>query len=405
MAKGTRVLILRQFFDPEPTFKGLVFARELVRRGYQVEVITGFPNYPYGVVYPGYQIKIIQKDVVDGVNVTRVPIYPSRDSDAVKRALNYISFAVTSFIYGLFFAKKADLIYAYHPPLTVGVTAILLKIFRRIPIVYDIQDMWPDTLKASGMIRNDRALKFVGNICNFVYRLVDQIVVLSPGFKSALIARGVPRNKVNTIYNWCDESAIMISSSVRPQSFPSDGFRVLFAGNMGKAQSLAAVLEAANILMYDAPTARFVFLGEGLELEQLKETVKNKRLENVVFHPAVPMNQVGKYLGAADALLVHLRKDPLFSITIPSKTQAYMAARKPIIMAVDGDAADLVRKAQCGYVAQSENPTSIADAVKKLMQLSTDHRDDLAQRGQHFYIDNLSFCMGVNAFVDIFEKF
>lgn len=404
MTKSNRVLLLTQWFDPEPTFKGLVFARELVRQGFEVEVITGFPNYPCGRIYPGYRIKLIQKDVVDGVAVTRLPLYPSHDQGIMGRILNYVSFAASSLFYGLFLAKKANLIYAYHPPLTVGVAAALLRFFRQIPVVYDIQDMWPDTLRATGMLPNERALKFVGRVCDWVYKHVDRIVVLSPGFKRVLIARGVPSAKIDVIYNWCAEDAISKRSCDLPAGFPAVGFRVLFAGNMGKAQALPAVFEAAEILLNEAPSARFLFLGGGVEVERLKDMAEAKSLANVSFLSSVPMNEVGTYLGAADALLVHLKRDPLFRITIPSKTQAYMAAGKPIIMGVDGDAADLVREAKCGCVAESENPRSIADAVKELMQLSVEQREDLSNRSKAFYMERLSLRMGAAAFGEIFKK-
>jgi len=403
MSNGNRVLLLSQWFDPEPTFKGLVFARELVRQGFEVEVITGFPNYPTGRVYPGYRIKLIQKDFIDGVAVTRVPLFPSHDQGVIGRISNYASFAVTSLFYGLFFAKTADLIYAYHPPLTVGVAAALLRFFRRIPVIYDIQDMWPDTLRATEMFPSDRALAVVTRVCDWVYKHVDHIVVLSPGFRRVLIERGVPSAKIDVIYNWCAEDAISNWGSAPPAGFPAVGFTVLFAGNMGKAQALPAVLEAAEILLTEAPSARFVFLGGGVEVDRLKEMAEAKGLANVTFLPAVPMSKVGNYLSAADALLVHLKKDPLFRVTIPSKTQAYMAAGKPIIMGVDGDGADLVREAKCGCVAESENPRSIADAVKELICLSEDQRDELADRGKVFYSNRLSLSMGVAAFVDIFK--
>ena len=404
MTKGNRVLLLTQWFDPEPTFKGLVFARELVLQGFEVEVITGVPNYPCGRIYPGYRIKLIQKDLIDGVAVTRVPLYPSHDHGVVGRTLNYVSFAISSLFYGLFFAEKSDLVYAYHPPLTVGVTAALLRFFRRIPVVYDVQDMWPDTLRVTGMLPNERALTIVSRLCDWVYKHVDHIVVLSPGFKRLLIERGVPSAKIDVIYNWCAEDAIFKRRCDLPAGFPAVGFRVLFAGNMGKAQALPAVFEAAEILLHEAPSARFVFLGGGVEVERLKDMAQAKGLANVSFLPSVPMNEVGAYLGAADALLIHLKRDPLFCITIPSKTQAYMAAGKPIIMGVDGDAADLVREAKCGCVVEPENPRSIAEAVKELMHLSVEQRDELANRGKAFYVKRLSLRMGVAAFGEILKK-
>ncbi len=203
-----RVLLLTQWFDPEPTFKGLAFARELRRQGFDVEVLTGFPNYPTGRLYPGYRLRLLQRDVIDGISVTRVPLYPSHGHTILGRVANYGTFAVSSLLFGFGMARRADIIYAYHPPLTVGVTAAILRVLTRTPVVYDIQDMWPDTLRATGMINSDRALRLVSAVCSWVYRRVDRIVVLSPGFKRLLVRRGVPEARVEVIYNWADETSV-----------------------------------------------------------------------------------------------------------------------------------------------------------------------------------------------------
>jgi len=400
-----RVLLLTQWFDPEPTFKGLVFARELVRQGFEVEVVTGFPNYPGGKLYPGYRVKLLQREFIDGVHVTRVPLYPSHDHGAIKRVLNYVSFAAALLFYGLFGAKRADVIYAYHPPLTVGIAAALIRFFRRIPVVYDIQDMWPDTLRATGMFSNEKALGVVGKVCQWVYRKVDHLVVLSPGFKRLLIERGVHESKIDVIYNWCAEDSLAAPQGKLPGAFASaDQFTILFAGNMGKAQALNAVLEAAELLQSQGAQLRFIFLGGGLEVEHLKQQAREKSLRNVEFIPPVPMTEVGSYLAAADALLVHLKKDLLFKITIPSKTQAYMAVGKPILMAVDGDAADLIRESGCGQIAESENPQAIADAALALMKTSPAEREAMARNAQNFYQEKLSLKAGTDRFGTLFRQ-
>lgn len=402
---ATRVLLLTQWFDPEPTFKGLVFARELVRQGFNVEVVTGFPNYPQGKLYSGYKMRLLQREKIDGVDVTRVPLYPSHDSGAIGRILNYVSFATAALFYGLFFAKRAQIIYAYHPPLTVGIAAALIRFFRRIPVVYDIQDMWPDTLRATGMLSNEKVLKIVSAVCGWVYRRVDRLVVLSPGFKRLLVERGVPENKIDVIYNWCAEDALTMPAGSVPASFPSnEKFRILFAGNMGKAQALDAVLEAAELLQAQASNIVFVFLGGGVEVDKLKQLAKDKLLLNVVFIPPVPMTEVGSLLAAADALLVHLKKDPLFKITIPSKTQAYMAVGKPILMAVDGDAANLVTQSGCGKIAESESPVAIAAAASALMACTDHERAAMAENGRRFYKEKLSLAVGVAHFGEVFAR-
>ncbi|ATE62284.1 glycosyltransferase family 4 protein [Thauera sinica] len=400
-----RVLLMTQWFDPEPTFKGLVFARELVRQGFEVEVLTGFPNYPGGKVYDGYRIRLLQRETIDGVRITRVPLFPSHDQSKLGRILNYASFAATSLLYGLFGARRPDVVYAYHPPLSVGVSAAFLRLLRKVPVVYDIQDMWPDTLRATGMFSNEKALSFVAKVCDWVYRRMDRLTVLSPGFKRLLIERGVPEGKIDVIYNWCAEDNLTTPTGSLPAGFPGkDRFCVLFAGNMGKAQALAAVLDAAKLVKERDPRLCFVFLGGGIEVERLKQLAAESALDNVVFLPQVPMAQVGVLLSAADALLVHLKQDPLFRITIPSKTQAYMAVGKPILMAVDGDAADLVRESGGGCIARSEDPVSIAEAALSLMHMSEEERAGMAACNRRFYREKLSLAVGVARFGALFRQ-
>jgi colanic acid biosynthesis glycosyl transferase WcaI len=400
-----RILFLTQWFDPEPTFKGMAFASELVRQGYEVDVITGFPNYPGGKLYPGYKLRWLQKEMIDGVRVTRVPLYPSHDGSAIKRIFNYLSFALSALLYGLFGARKADVIYAYHPPLTIGIIAVLLRFFRRTPVVYDVQDMWPDTLRATGMLNNSLAIGLIEKICSFVYRHVDRIVVLSPGFKRLLIERRVPDTKIEIIYNWCDEASLdMGSLDVNPPVFSDSSFNILFAGTMGKAQALDSVIEAAQILQMQQSRAKFVFLGGGIEVDRLRELSADKCLDNVEFLPRVPMDQVGSILNQADVLLVHLRDDPLFEITIPSKIQAYLHIGKPVLIAVPGDAAALIKDANCGVLAQSQNAVSIAEAANYLSTLSSGELILMGQRGKDFYRSKMSLQVGVGGFAKIFDS-
>jgi colanic acid biosynthesis glycosyl transferase WcaI len=397
--------MITQWFDPEPTFKGILFAKELVSRGFEVEVITGFPNYPGGILYDGYRVKFIQKEVIDGVLVTRVPLFPSHDKSKLGRVFNYLSFAFSSLLYGLFFSKRADVIYAYHPPLTVGISALIIKLFRRVPVVLDIQDMWPDTLKATGMINNLRFLYFVSKVCNLVYSSVTKIVVLSPGFKKLLVGRGVPESKIDVIYNWADEKVLRTTDNETPKELASiEGFKVLFAGNVGQAQGLDVILDAANLLKIDAPMLQFLVLGRGLQLDDLKMRANQLNLDNVHFLPAVSMEKVGEFLVSADALLIHLNSDGLFEITIPGKTQAYMAVGKPIIMGVSGDASNLVSSADCGVCFEPDNPVALANAAKSLMSLGPTEIQRLGKNAKSFYDVNLSVKAGVDSFSEVFIK-
>ena len=400
-----KILLLTQWFDPEPTFKGLAFAKELKRQGHEVQVLTGFPNYPGGKIYDGYKLKLCQREEIEGISILRVALYPNHDSSALKRIFNYISFAFMAILFGIFATKKADVIYAYHPPLTVGIAAIFIKFFRRTPIVYDIQDMWPDTLKATGMLNNNKILNVIGSVCKLVYRSVDHIVVLCPGFKKMLIERTVSEHKISIIYNWCDEQGLTQAqpAKVEYQQLMQNRFNIVFAGNMGKAQALDTILDVAKKIQ-NIQDLQFVFVGGGTETERLKQRLTTENISNTVFIPRMPMAEVGGILKLSNLLLVHLKKDPLFEITVPSKTQAYMAMGKPVLMAVAGDAADLIQRAECGCVATSEDVESIQQAILRIYHLSASEQLQMGLNARNYYLQKLSLEIGVRQFVEVFEK-
>lgn len=401
-----RILLITQWFDPEPTFKGLLFAQELRRLGHDVEVLTGFPNYPGGKVYPGYQIKPYQREVVDGIPVLRVPLYPSHDQSGAKRALNYLSFATAASV-GSLFLRRPDVVYVYHPPATASLPALVLRALKGVPFVYDIQDLWPDTLAATGMMERSAVLNAVGGFMGQVYKRAAHITVLSDGFKQKLMERGVPERQVTVIPNWTDEAQIQLPERdpKRAAELGFEGkFNVVFAGTMGKAQALETVLEAAELLREPAADARFVLIGGGVEVEGLQQQAREKALPNVTFLPRRPPSEIGEILGLADALLVHLKDDPLFAITIPSKTQAYLMTGKPILMGVRGDAARMVEAAGAGVAFEPQHPQALADAVRELMALTPAQRQAMGEAGQRYYAAELSLAAGAKHFAQIFEQ-
>jgi len=397
-----RILMLTQWFDPEPTFKGMFFAKALQNEGHEVEVITGFPNYPGGKLYPGYKLKWLQKEIVDGVKITRVPLYPSHDRSAKKRILNYMTFAFTSTFYGVFGAEKADIVYVYHPPITVGLSGVIIGFLRRTPFVLDVQDLWPDTLRASGMLTNRRILSIVNKVCDWVYKKASHIVVLSPGFKKKLIEKGVPERKLSVIFNWCDENALLKDFSKEETMLPK-GFNVVFAGNIGPAQALDVVLNAGELLLVSNPQVNLVLVGGGLDVDRLKKEANSRNLSNIHFISRMTIDEIGKVLTEADALLVHLKDDELFSITIPSKTQAYLAKSRPIIMAVKGDAANLVKEAQAGICIEPESPEQLSWAISQLVVMPPVSRIQLGKNAAEFYQTTLALQVGMKHFLDIFN--
>jgi colanic acid biosynthesis glycosyl transferase WcaI len=402
-----RILLLTQWFEPEPTFKGLVFARELVARGHDVEVLTGFPNYPGGAVYAGYRIRPWLREQIDGVSVLRVALYPSHDKSSLRRVLNYASFAISAALVGTALIRKPDVVYVYHPPATIGFAAMAIGFVLKVPFLYDIQDLWPDTVAVSGMMSSSRAISLLGKFCKIVYRSAQHIVVLSPGFKQQLVRRGVPPGKVDVIYNWCDETTIQ-SSAPDPELSSrlglSNRFNVMFAGTMGTGQALDSVLECAALCRRTLPQVQFVFVGGGVEWKRLEKKANDLGLTSVRFLPRQPMKAMGAVLGLADVLLVHLKDDPLFSVTIPSKIQAYMASGKPILIAMRGDAAQLVTQSGGGLVCEPENPKSIAETVARFAEMSPEERRNMGEAGKRFYDEQLSLRAGVTKFEALFGR-
>lgn len=403
-----RIIFLTQFYDPEPAYKGQAFAEAVRDLGYDVEVVTGFPNYPGGRVYDGYRIKPIQRSEVNGIAITRLGLYPSHDSGKVGRLMNYLSFFLSAFLYLTFFAQKPALVHVYNPPLTVGLAATAARIFRRFPVVVDIHDLWPDTLPATGMISNPRALKLLDRAATWMYRHTQHIVLHTEGFRETLLERQVPAEKMTTVLGWAKEHKNE-SEPVRPIPYAMlhfKGVKILYAGNIGPAQSLGAVLQAAYMLkkrgMGDKIT--FCFLGNGVSLDSLKTQAAELNLSNVAFLPRVPSNEVQTFLEAADCLLVHLRNTPLFEITLPSKTQAYMYAGKPILMGVHGEAARLVASAACGITVTPEDPESIAAGAIAIAEMAQSEREALGQNGREFYERELSMEKGMQKFNEVFSR-
>lgn len=395
------ILIVSQWFDPEPTFKGMLFAKELQRQGHRVSVLTGFPNYPGGHVYPGYRVRAFQRETRDGVSILRVALYPSHNGSSAKRVLNYVSFALSASI-GALMVERPDVAYVYHPPATVALPAVVLKLLRGVPFLYDVQDLWPETLTATGMVNGTVALSLVGKGMSAVYRMAARIAVLSPGFRTALQRKGVPAGRLEVISNWADEAQIEVWANADwPDSKWPAGlegkFVVTFAGNLGRAQALETVLDAAERLR-DREDVSFLLVGGGVEAEGLARGAKERGLRNVVFAPRQPISRIGEFLARSDALLVHLRDDPLFEITIPSKTQAYLMAGRPILMGVKGDAAALVAEAGAGFSFEPENSGQLAEAVRKLMSCTPSERQAMGVSGAKYYSEKLALEVGARRF-------
>ena len=379
-----RILLLSQWFPPEPQRLLADLVIGLQSLGHEVTVLTGFPNFPTGKIYPGYRQHLYQRECLEGMSVIRLPLYPDHSHSALKRILSIFSFSLSASLLGPFLAPKVDAIYVIHPPATIGLAAWLLSRLRRAPFVYEIQDMWPESLQATGMLRRKWMLWLVNALTNWCYRRAAAIRVLSPGFRENLIGKGVPPEKIHFVSNWIDTDfyhPLEPDSDFAATHGLADRFNVLFAGMIGPAQALDVVLDAAERLR-DLPNVQFVLVGDGNDQPRLKKEAQERGLVNVKFLGRFQESEMGKFFAVSDVLLVHLRNDPLFGITIPHKIYTYMAVGKPILAALSGDPAEVVVSEKAGIACPSGDPAALADAVRRLRALPPAELREMGGRGR-----------------------
>ena len=359
-------------------------------------MLTGFPNYPGGRVYPGYTIGWRQWETLDGVRTLRVPLYPSHEYSIASRLVNYGSFALSASTIGAALIGPADVGFVYHPPPTVGLAALVLRAFRRIPFVYHISDMWPESVVETGALGEGLLRRSVEGVinswCNLLYRKASAITVLSPGFKRLLVERGVPEDKIHVIYNWVDES--MFAPGPRDGALARelglDGrFNVVFAGLIGTYQGLDTIIRA-GLLLRDVPAIQIVIAGSGPDEDRVRQFAIDHGATNVVFLPRRPQSEMPAINNIADVLLVHLRDRPIFRTTIPGKTAVALANGRPILMAVRGDAADNVLDSKSGLVVPPEDPAAMAAAIRALYEMDRVEREAMGQRGRAFYLRHMA---------------
>lgn len=395
-----RIVYLTQWFEPEPNIiKGTPFVRALIAAGHDVTVVTGLPNYPTGRIYPGYRLRLIQHETIDGVRVVRLPLYPSHDPSSLGRSLNFGSFFVSALVYCLFRRERVDLVYAYHPPITVGLAAALAGLVRRAPFVLDIQDLWPDTIAATGMRGAARLTPILARLCAFVYRRAAAIIVQAEGMRDALATRGVPASKLTVIHNWATIDADAAPASIAHRA----PFTLVYGGNFGRAQALETVIEAAAILERTRGDIAIELYGNGIESASLKAQATRLDLRSVHFHERVSPQAIAPIYAAADALLMHLADDPLFTITIPSKTQVYLAMGRPIVAGIAGEGAALLRQSGAASVVPPGNPPSLARAIAALADLPAAEREAKGARGRAYYREAFSVEVGIARTLAVLE--
>ena len=402
-----RVLILSQYYTPEPVPKPAELAHALAERGHSVAVITGFPNYPAGKLYEGFRLLPYKREKIDGISVTRTYEFPYHGKNVLGRVCNYLSFMLSAPL-GSFFAPACDAIYVWHPPLTIGVSAWLIARMRGIPFVYDVQDIWPEAAVISGLLKRGWLIDIMDKLEKFVYRRADYLLVVTEGARNNLISKGVPAAKISVMPHWIEEGLFEQNGEntrlrLREEYGWKDRFVVLFAGNIGMVQGLETVVRAAQELKGD-PQVHIALVGDGTDKARLQQSASQIGLDNLQFIDHQPMERMPEFMAGADALLVHLKKSEFSQDAIPGKTLAYLAAGKPILMAMEGAAAQLVTSAGAGIEVPPEDPTALAEAIRKLSAMPESERAAMGRRGRQYLLENLPKQKVISQYEEILQR-
>ncbi|QDV75181.1 glycosyltransferase family 4 protein [Botrimarina mediterranea] len=401
-----RILILTQFYDPEPAFKFPDLARQLAARGHRVQVITGFPCYPFGKTYAGYRQSLCQEHVLDGVLVTRVPQVPDHSRSAIRRAIYYFSFALSAATIGVFKARQADVLLVYQSAMPTGLAGWLVSRLRRIPYVLDVVDLWPESVQASGMLNSRAASGAINFAMSLIYNGANRINVITDGYWRNLAARGISPLKLSLIHCWPAEGLfdpVAPQPAIRREYCMEGKFNIVYAGAIGPVQGLRVLLDVAERLLSDK-TIKITVAGEGIQRVELEKEAIDRGLTNLQFVGRRPPEEIRRLYACADALLAHLKPDPLSSISIPSKTFAYMASGKPLLMAVEGEAAAIVQRHGCGIAVAPSNAAALCRAVCKLRDMPILDREEMGAAGRRAYLDNYCSSVQVAKFENLLGK-
>lgn len=381
------ILIVSQYFWPE-NFRINDLATELASRGHEITVLTGWPNYPEGKIYEDFN-KFPKKYMsFNGVTVVRVPLAP-RGQGAIRLIANYLSFVLSAALIGplKLIGKKCDVIFVYEPsPITVGIPAIFLKLIKRCPIAFWVLDLWPETLHAVGAVKSKNMLAAVGAMVRCIYKNCDLILAQSKSFIKGIGKYCAEPEKIKYFPSWSEELFNEQLVPAAPELEKKEGvFNVLFAGNIGDAQDFPTILKAAEHLSARSDI-RWIIVGDGRLAGWVREQIEKRGLQgNVVMTGRFPLERMPSFFAHADALLVSLKADEIFAMTIPGKVQTYLSSGLPIIGALDGEGAEVIQESGAGYTCKAGDAEGLAAAVAKIAALTVDERRNLGSAGKSYY--------------------
>jgi colanic acid biosynthesis glycosyl transferase WcaI len=404
-----RILYVSQYFPPEmgaPAARVYELASHWVRSGHEVTVLTGFPNHPTGVLREEYRSnwkRLVWRERVDGIDVVRAWLMPLPNRKAHERILNYASFWLSSSVAGIFL-RRPDVVIATSPQLLVGMTGWWLGRVKRSPFVFEVRDLWPESLTAVGVSNRNSALyRALELVAKFLYRACDHLVVVTPAFKDYLTANwGVSPEKISIVENGVEIELFSPGEgdAIRRELGLEGKFVVSYIGTLGMAHGLDTLLDTAQELLGSASAVTFLLVGEGAEKQNLRDMAGRRGLNNVIFLDQRPRAQMPGIIRASDACLVMLRKKEIFKTVIPTKLLEFMSCGRPVILAVGGQAREIVETARGGLCIEPENAEALAKAIEKLRSAPADGQR-LGNNGRRWIVQHLSRVTTAGKYINV----
>ena len=391
-----------------PAARAAELSRHWAKSGHDVCVLTGFPNHPTGVIPPQYRSRarrLVARESVDDVHVVRTWLLPFPNRKAYERMLNYGSFCVSAATTGLF-VSRPDIVIGSSPQLLVGLSARWIAQAKRVPFVFEVRDLWPESLAAVGMGNENSALhRSLGRIAGFLYRKSDHIVVVTEAFEEYLVEHwNVPRQKISVVENGVETNLFVPSKNdLRSQLGAEGKFIVCYIGTMGMAHGLETLVDAARQLRQSVPDVLFLLVGEGADKERIMAMAKALGLDNLRFLDQQPRETIPAYISASDASLVLLKKTDLFKTVIPTKMLEFMSCARPVILGVDGQAREIMERAQAGIFIEPGNANALVEAVKRL-RADASLRETLGSNGRRHIVEHFSREQTAATYVGVLER-
>src|ERR1700688_301906 len=407
-----KILYVSQYFPPEmgaPAARAVEVSRHWAAAGHQVTVLTGFPNHRTGKVPAEYRDKfrrLVVREQIDGVNVVRTWLLPFPNRRAHERMLNYSSFCASAATTGLFLSRP-DVVIASSPQLLVGLSGWWLARWKRVPFVFEVRDLWPESLAAVGMSDGNSLLhRSLAKIAGFLYRRSDRVVVVTPAFEEFLVQRwAVPREKISVIENGVETELFAPEARTdRRRELGLEGkFVVSYIGTMGMAHGLETIVAAALQLRDANPRIVFLMLGEGAEKRRILELARERGLHNIRFVDQQPREKIPSYICASDACLVLLKKTDLFKTVIPTKMLEFMSCARPVILGVDGQARAILEEARGGLAIEPGNSEALVKAVR-YFAANRDLAIQMGRNGREHIVRKFSRRHSAEKYVRILEQ-